>query len=126
MGKFLTDYDLSPIWIAAYKSPIVEDRPQPVPIKIHGVEYLAFRPLALRAMEPIPVLPKPNFQFSQSTFSARNPFLVKRQFVEPKKPSKTALEQLKEALVRCHNEQVDVNRMQSVWNFELIRSVTDA
>jgi hypothetical protein len=123
---FPTDLDLSPIWLAAYKSPIVEDRPQPIPIKIHGVEYLAFRPLAIRAMEPVPVLPKPNFQFSQSTFAARSPFLVKRAPVGPKKPDKTALEQLKEALIRCHNEQTDINRMQSVWNFELIRSVTDA
>ena len=128
-----TDYDLSLIWVAALKSPIVEDRPPLIPFRFQEVEYFAFKPLAIRGFDTMPMIPEPNFLFSQDTFSARNPFttfsarnpFTKKKIIGFKKPTNTALQQLREALVRCYTEDVSVNRMQSIWNFELIQSVMD-
>jgi hypothetical protein len=124
MGDLPIYHDLSPIWIAALKSPIIANQPPLIPFKFQRVEYLIYQPSALRGVEDIPIVPEPNFLFSHHTFAARSPFL-KKKLTGFKKPDKTALEELRAALVRCYTENVSVDRMQTVWNFELIQSVMD-
>ena len=115
--------DLSPVWVAALKSPIQIDQPHPIEFQLHGVKYATFRPLALQTIDGMPIEPEPNIDLSSiSTFAARIPFTTKK--VQGfKKPDKTALEELRAALIRCYTEQVSVDRMLDVWNFELTQSV---
>lgn len=123
MGDLPNTRILSPVWVAALKSPVEESSPPLIPFRFQEVEYLAFRPLALRGIEEIPLPVEPNFfEFSQHTFAARSPFL-RRKPEGFKKPDKTALEELRAALVRCYQEEVSIDRMQDIWNFELTQNV---
>ena len=117
------DNDLSPIWAAALKSPIVVDRPAPINFNFRGIDYLAFRPLSLRSVDVAPLMPEPNFAFNSSSFGTWA--CTNKEPSGFKKPKTTPLEDLRVALTRCYLEDISEDRMQSVWNFELTQSVMD-